>query len=325
MSWRPLTEGRNGFFTNSILAEIGSKYGKSIVQIALRWLIQRGVIIIPKSIHIERMQQNTDISYWLQAQFFAVPATDQMEAVEFQTLRTVTFAENETMDLAVEAVIPGVSGNVPANTITIMASPINGVTAITNSEKTSGGAEEENDEDYYERIHAEFQDSQFYVANDTDYIKWAKEVPGIGDCIVEPAVEGPGTVGLILVDSNGQPASSTLVTAVYNHIVSPNDRSKRLLPTGSSKLIVKSATVKTVDFACTGLVLDGVGLDDVISTFKTEMMAVYSAAKETNILRYNSARTVLSTITGVSDFIDFTMDGKRENIHLSSSEYSRYR
>lgn len=201
-------------------------------------------------------------------------------------------------------------------------SPINGVTAITNSEKTSGGAEEENDEDYYERIHAEFQDSQFYVANDADYIKWAKEVPGIGDCIVEPAVEGPGTVGLILVDSNGQPASSTLVTAVYNHIVSPNDRSKRLLPTGSSKLIVKSATVKTVDFACTGLVLDGVGLDGVISTFKTEMMAVYSAAKETNILRYNSARTVLSTITGVSDFIDFTMDGKRENIHLSSSEYA---
>lgn len=253
---------------------------------------------------------------------FAVPATDQMEAVEFQTLRTVTFAENETMDLAVEAVTPGVSGNVPANTITIMASPINGVTAITNSEKTSGGAEEENDEDYYERIHAEFQDSQFYVANDADYIKWAKEVPGIGDCIVEPAVEGPGTVGLILVDSNGQPASSTLVTAVYNHIVSPDDRSKRLLPTGSSKLIVKSATVKTVDFACTGLVLDGVGLDDVISTFKTEMMAVYSAAKETNILRYNSARTVLSTITGVSDFIDFTMDGKRENIHLSSSEYA---
>ena len=182
--------------------------------------------------------------------------------------------------------------------------------------------EEENDEDYYERIHAEFQDSQFYVANDADYIKWAKEVPGIGDCIVEPAVEGPGTVGLILVDSNGQPASSTLVTAVYNHIVSPDDRSKRLLPTGSSKLIVKSATVKTVDFACTGLVLDGVGLDDVISTFKTEMMAVYSAAKETNILRYNSARTVLSTITGVSDFIDFTMDGKRENIHLSSSEYA---
>lgn len=61
MSWGPLAEGRNGFFTNPVLAEIGHKYGKSVAQVALRWLIQRGVIIIPKSTHIERMQQNIDI------------------------------------------------------------------------------------------------------------------------------------------------------------------------------------------------------------------------------------------------------------------------
>ena len=61
MSWGPLAEGRNGFFTNPVLAEIGSKYGKSVAQVALRWLIQRGVIIIPKSTHIERMRQNLDI------------------------------------------------------------------------------------------------------------------------------------------------------------------------------------------------------------------------------------------------------------------------
>lgn len=61
MSWGPLAEGRNGFFTNPVLAEIGSKYGKSVAQVALRWLIQRGVVIIPKSTHIERMRQNLDI------------------------------------------------------------------------------------------------------------------------------------------------------------------------------------------------------------------------------------------------------------------------
>ena len=61
MSWGPLAEGRNGFFTNPVLAEIGSKYGKSVAQVALRWLIQRGVIIIPKSTHVERMRQNLDI------------------------------------------------------------------------------------------------------------------------------------------------------------------------------------------------------------------------------------------------------------------------
>ena len=61
MSWAPFAEGRNDFFTNPILAEIGNKYDKSIAQVALRWLIQRGIIVIPKSTHIERMQQNIDI------------------------------------------------------------------------------------------------------------------------------------------------------------------------------------------------------------------------------------------------------------------------
>ena len=61
MSWGPLAEGRNGFFTNELLGEIGKKYGKTIPQVALRWLLQRGVIIIPKSTHKERMAQNFDI------------------------------------------------------------------------------------------------------------------------------------------------------------------------------------------------------------------------------------------------------------------------
>lgn len=61
MSWGPLAEGRNNFFSNPVLEEIGRKYGKSVAQVALRWLVQRGVIVIPKSVHIERMEQNIDI------------------------------------------------------------------------------------------------------------------------------------------------------------------------------------------------------------------------------------------------------------------------
>jgi diketogulonate reductase-like aldo/keto reductase len=56
-----LAEGRNNFFQNETLAAIGAKYGKTVAQVALRWLIQRGVIIIPKSTHIERMRENLDI------------------------------------------------------------------------------------------------------------------------------------------------------------------------------------------------------------------------------------------------------------------------
>lgn len=60
-AWGPLAEGKHGIFTDPDLVEIGAKYGKSAAQVALRWNVQRGVSIIPKSVHVERMQQNIDI------------------------------------------------------------------------------------------------------------------------------------------------------------------------------------------------------------------------------------------------------------------------
>lgn len=61
MAWAPLAEGRNNFFSNPVLEAIGRRCGKSVAQVALRWLLQRDVIIIPKSVHKERMEQNFDI------------------------------------------------------------------------------------------------------------------------------------------------------------------------------------------------------------------------------------------------------------------------
>lgn len=61
MSWGPFAEGRNDFFSNETLKEIGLAHGKSLAQVALRFLLQRGVIIIPKSTHKERMEENINI------------------------------------------------------------------------------------------------------------------------------------------------------------------------------------------------------------------------------------------------------------------------
>lgn len=60
-AWGPLAEGKHGIFTDPVLTEIGRKYGKTAAQTALRWNVQRGVVIIPKSTHVERMEQNLDI------------------------------------------------------------------------------------------------------------------------------------------------------------------------------------------------------------------------------------------------------------------------
>ncbi|MBJ2189070.1 MAG: aldo/keto reductase [Muribaculaceae bacterium] len=85
MAWAPLAEGRNNFFTNPVLEEIGRKYGKSVAQVALRWLIQRDVIIIPKSVHIERMQQNLDIFDFelSQEDMAAIAALDTKQSLFF--------------------------------------------------------------------------------------------------------------------------------------------------------------------------------------------------------------------------------------------------
>lgn len=89
MAWAPLAEGRNGFFTNPVLERIGKKYGKSVAQVALRWLLQRGVIIIPKSTHIERMQQNIDIFD------FELSAEDMTEIAALDTATSLFFDHHD--------------------------------------------------------------------------------------------------------------------------------------------------------------------------------------------------------------------------------------
>jgi diketogulonate reductase-like aldo/keto reductase len=60
-SWGPFAEGKNGIFKNELLVSLAGKYKKSVAQVILRWLIQRGVVVIPKSVHKERIVENFNI------------------------------------------------------------------------------------------------------------------------------------------------------------------------------------------------------------------------------------------------------------------------
>lgn len=89
MSWGPLGEGRNNFFQNELLAEIGAKYGKTIPQVALRWLLQRDIIIIPKTVRKERMVENLAIEN------FELTADDMARIATLDTKQSLFFDHHD--------------------------------------------------------------------------------------------------------------------------------------------------------------------------------------------------------------------------------------
>lgn len=86
-SWAPFAEGRNNLFTNELLTKIGKKYNKSVAQVVLRWLIQRGVVAIPKSMHKERIEENFNI-------FDFELASEDMEAITILDMKKSSFFDH---------------------------------------------------------------------------------------------------------------------------------------------------------------------------------------------------------------------------------------
>jgi 2,5-diketo-D-gluconate reductase A len=84
-SWGPFAEGRNDLFTDPTLSEIGSVHGKSVAQVVLRWLIQRGAVVVQKSARVQRMRENMDIFDFelTDAEMSDIAAMDRGESLFF--------------------------------------------------------------------------------------------------------------------------------------------------------------------------------------------------------------------------------------------------
>lgn len=97
-AWAPFAEGKHAIFTNETIANIGQKYGKKNGQVILRWLIQRGIVVIPKSVHKARMAENFNV--------FDFELTDK----EMQTMNTLDKHESQFFDHRDPAAIESIFG-----------------------------------------------------------------------------------------------------------------------------------------------------------------------------------------------------------------------
>ena len=254
---------------------------------------------------------------------FAVPAVGNSQAVEFLTTEEVTIGETGTAEVGVIAAEIGLEGNVPAGSIAIMADPMTGITAVTNPERITGGTLEEDDESLRERIlEAERAGEASFVGCDADYIRWAKEVPGVGEAFVIPQwnPDVKNSVKLVVLDANGEPANELILEEVFNYIISPGDRINRKAPIGAI-LTVAAPTMVPITYSLKATLRAGYDAASVRVAIESDIWNYYVQAKEDNLVKYNEIHAIITHSPGIFDFTDLTMNGKTDNIVLRLDEY----
>ena len=184
------------------------------------------------------------------------------EGSQFATLAGTIFEATENVlvngsaEIPVQAVVAGAAGNVAANTVSIIPMNIPGIHSINNPAPMHDGYDEESDKDLLARYYA-YVRTPATSGNKYHYYNWAMSVPGVGDCRVIPLWNGPGTVKVLIMDSNRESASDELIQEVYNYI-------ETVRPIGATVTVVSPVMLPvTISIEVLGLLDEQQLLDDI--------------------------------------------------------------
>jgi len=249
-------------------------------------------------------------------------------SMSYETTAAATIPASGSITVDVQCTEAGTAGNTNADTIILVSSDLINITGVTNAEAISGGTDEETDEALIARI-MEYDQTQSdsYVGNAADYRRWAMSVDGVGSASVIPPATDTGLVTIVLIDSNGDPASETLCDAVYDYIMSPDDPYSRLAPINAALDIVSPTTIEIAVKATVELTGEAV-LADVTAAFQQSMAAYMSEALADSEVKITRVAAILSATTGVNDFSDLQIGEVSEgtatygttNITLTATE-----
>lgn len=222
---------------------------------------------------------------------------------------------SEQLTLRIEAVEPGLSGIVPAKTIVGITSSIKGLKSLSNATPTINGASEEEDDSYRVRILDRNRNKPLSGAK-RDYVRWAKEVPGVGDVIVLPLWDGPKTVKVLITDVSRELASPELIAAVKEYIDPVDGMGEGVAPIGAVVTIDTLALV-AVDLKLSIVLEESYLLADVLSNVKENVDKLLS---DKAIVKYTDVFSAVTGAGGVKDHSGLLMNGSTDNIQLSEGE-----
>lgn len=238
-------------------------------------------------------------------------------SIEFETNEEAKIPESGSLDIDITAVCAGKSGNVAAETITLMSIPIKGITRVRNKEPTYYGYEQEDDEALKERISDyDKHQGESFVGSTWDYKRWAESVPGVGNAKVISAKDDTGLVRIALTDSNGMAASEKLCEDVYNFIMKPDAPDLRLVPV-EAHLKVTPPDIVSISIK----VNVEIDIERKIETLKgavayalTEYYKIGCAEKE---VKYSKIGAVLLSVEGINDYSNLLINDDIKNIAIS--------
>ncbi|MGB9813539.1 MAG: baseplate J/gp47 family protein [Thermovenabulum sp.] len=231
--------------------------------------------------------------------------------LQFQTKAEVTIQGGVAV-ADIEAVETGSQYNVPANTITEMPVQIVGVISVTNEAPTTGGTDEENDASLLNRLLIKVQ-TPATSGNANHYKLWALEVAGVGNAKVFPLWNGPGTVKVVIIDSNKQPASTDIVNAVATHI-------EENRPIGA-QVTVQSAQALAINVSATIVRNTNYTLEQVTTNVQNKITEyLKSIAFKQSYVSYAQIGSLILDSEGVLDYSNLTINGGTANISIGDEQ-----
>lgn len=233
--------------------------------------------------------------------FTTVSISDE-PAVDYQTLEKTIIPESGTVTIPVQCVKPGVVGNTGKNTVIRVGSRLSFITSVTNEDPITGGTEIEDDETLIERI-VEYDRTQgeSFVGSVADYKRWATSVPGVGEVAVIPAPDTSGLVTIVVTDSNGDPATDELCTAVYDYIMKPEEEGARLANTNAYLSVIPPETINIGIEAVIELEADST-IEAVQKEFMAKCAEYLPIAMDDGEVKYTKIHKALASVSHANDF-----------------------